>query len=501
MIDTTDTTDADTVEPAGPDATDATDVAATDALPRWRRIEPMHVLVVLVVLVALALVSGPLSDLDVYWHVLIGREILATHHVSGLGTSWSLNLTGTHWTTTQWLSEVILAKTQGWFGWRGVIVLRELLALLLAVLLARQLLRRAVPRVAAPILAVTLIIVASTVQERPALATLLFAVWLGGVATDLLLDGRRPSLWLTFGLVVLWANLHGGWVIAPFALGAVALACGVDGRAAWPKARTALLVAAVTVVAGCATPIGLAGLAAPFRFAGAAKIISEWQPTPVLSSYCIPIAGLVGTLVVVWARGRVRPPLAELVYTAVVVAFAFQALRNVSPAALLLAPLAAERVMRSYHPRRARVHRREAVVLWAVAGALCVVGAVIVTTTLATINPLRNTRPLAIARTLAATPGEKRVLNAYNSSGVLAQFGGPGVRLAVDGRADRYGNAFLTRYTDAFDLEGDWQGVLRQVDPDYAVLKSSEPLTAELRREGWTLVQTDGQYVLLTDVR
>src|SRR4051794_14044346 len=71
--------------------------------------QPMQVVMLLVTAVSLVLIAGPASDVDVWWHVRLGDEILHRHSVFGVGTDWSFAPVHAHWTSSEWLSEVVLA--------------------------------------------------------------------------------------------------------------------------------------------------------------------------------------------------------------------------------------------------------------------------------------------------------------------------------------------------------------------------------------------------------
>ena len=58
-----------------------------------------------------------------------------------------------------------------------------------------------------------------------------------------------------------------------------------------------------------------------------------------------------------------------------------------------------------------------------------------------------------------------RVLDDYNTGGLMLAFGGPHVRVAVDGRADYYGGRYLKRYMDLMNATGDWRRLLTSSTP------------------------------------
>ena len=56
--------------------------------PASPRVRPAHVASAIVFAGAVWIAATPINDLDSYWHVQIGQEILARHTFVGLGQQW-----------------------------------------------------------------------------------------------------------------------------------------------------------------------------------------------------------------------------------------------------------------------------------------------------------------------------------------------------------------------------------------------------------------------------
>ena len=131
---------------------------------------------------AFAITIGPITDIDTYWHVLIGQEILDTQTVNNLGNSWSTF--DASWRTTQWLFEVLMAGVHAAAGWAGIIWLRTVLVLAFLTAYALMLLKRATPAAVLIVFTLSLIPVSYLFQERPLLASFIALIWLSAVAFD-----------------------------------------------------------------------------------------------------------------------------------------------------------------------------------------------------------------------------------------------------------------------------------------------------------------------------
>jgi hypothetical protein len=446
---------------------------------------------------AFALTIGPITDIDTYWHVLIGQEILDTQTVTNLGNSWSTF--DASWRTTQWLFEVLMAGVQATAGWAGIIWLRTALVLVFLTAYALMLLKRATPAAVLVVFPLSLIPVSYFFQERPLLASLIALIWLSAVAFDLLVAGHAPRWFVIAPLVIVWANLHGMWVLAPALFAVLAIGFVLDrSQDKRSLAFTAAKLSALSLIAGCITPLGLSSLVIAFQFKAATANIAEWQPATVWSTTTMGFLAIIALTLATWIRRREPVPWSQLVFVLALFAFGASAFRNILPATILLAPLAAS-TLSTLHPLRSRPVSPEK------KKSLVVVGVGLISVTLvsglwltAQVDPLGKAKPLTIATKLSSINGPKRVLNTYNSSGVLAAFGGKDIKLAIDGRADRNGGPYIDRYIKAEKLEGDWQELLRQVQPNFAVLGKDTALTYELTNyQKWKILLTEQDYVLL----
>jgi hypothetical protein len=454
---------------------------------------------------AVWIAATPINDLDSYWHVEIGREIATRHAVNGLGLAW-LGVPTAPWRTSQWLSETGMYVAVDRLGWIALPALRLLTAAALFAVLAMTLVRRRQP--IAGFLVVLGVVVGLEVllQDRPATVSLVFVALLGAACERLWTTGRRPAPVAVAAACLLWAQLHGLWVLAPAAFALVAVGALLDRRRAAPGQLRGALICTAASMAGIVNPQGPVSFLLPLRFRDAAGIrINEWAPTTFSMSLTISWGILVLFLILAWVRSPVRVPTTELVWSLLWTIFALTALRNVGPVILLTAPVVLRAMERSFGPRldrfSAQPSARTARVLAISLVAILVGGAAASAAALVQINPLHETPALAIARRLAADPGPIRVWNAYNASGTLIAFadGRDGhVRLVVDGRSDLWGAPYIDRVTSVQNLGTGWRTEFDRFRPDAAVLPTDAPLTTYLQEvRHWRFAFQDGPYALL----
>jgi hypothetical protein len=440
----------------------------------------------------------PLWDVDVYWHLLIGRELLERGTVTGLGNAWAL-AGDRDWATTQWLSEVVLVAFHALAGWSGILALRQLLVAGLLLAIAVAILPARPARVAAPVYAVaTLPLWSVFAQERPQTISLLFVTLLGAWLSQALSGRRLPNPWLVIGATILWANIHGSWVLAPAVFLLVAVAWWSDRPRSPSVIRKPLLLAGVTLLAGCVTPLGPRGLVVAVLFRERAAFVVEWAHADFVTGPGLALLALLGILGLAWARSSEQVPRGEVLVAFAVLTFAVLANRNLAPAVLLIAPLVAARGSVTW-PERYEASPRESRLLSRISAAIVACGLAASLGIIGVADPLARAEALTIAGALGERRGETRVLNAYDISGVIAYFGGAGTQLTIDGRADRYPREYTEAYHRALALQPGWEEFLEDADPDVAVLPTDSPLVGELvEHRDWQILVRDGEYVLIS---
>jgi hypothetical protein len=442
----------------------------------------------------------PIFDIDLYWHIPVGNEIIATHSVRHAGAAFAYTLPGHSWVTTQWLSEVALATVYNLGGFTAIAVLRLILCLALMGALGWQLLRGHGTIWAPLFFAVAAYISAAYFQERPQLFSLFFVVWLAGVMRAELVDGRQARWWSVVSISWVWANVHGLWIMVPACYALLAIGRLLEARRrerSWTTMLHPAGVALAAILVAALTPAGPRLLLSPISFASATKQIQEWQPTNFHNGVAVGFALLVLVAVVAWVRGGSRVSSSEMVYVGGLTAFAMFSMRDVPPAAILLAPVVLHRVESSF-PRLDRIDSvRERRLVAGVATMFLLLGAAGIVAKSFNTPTIPPTVPRTLAERIADDPGPHRVLDDYNASGAVIFWSGPLEKVAIDGRADRYGKSFIARYSQMMLTMGDWQHELASFDPDYALLDKRAPLARALTAQGWAVVGYEDKWVLL----
>lgn len=433
-------------------------------------------------------VGLPSGDPDTYWHLASGQWML--EHRAILRTDiFSSTVAGQPYGVGEWLGEVALALIFDLGSWAALAIFRALLLALAAFFLARLSRRGGAPFVAALLVVVWALVVSKpTWADRPAIFTLV----LFPVVLDLLYaaraGSRRSLLWLP-PLVLVWANLHGGYALGLAVVLAFALEALIRRRPLAPPLVATFVAAAILSFIDPET-FGIAGAAAhvfaPPRF------ISEELPPDVLQPAGFVFAAFVlATLGVALLEGGeildaiLLVPLLWLALSAQrqLPFFVFAATPFVAAgAARLYARLAGARLARPLPPAA-----RATLALALCAGAaVSAIGA-----PAAPDERAYPTGALAALRT-----GSGTLLNEYDWGGYLI-YRVPERKVFVDGRLFPFYPAVLADYRHAVELRPDWQDVLARYEVREALLMPAKPLAVALREDGWIVRAEGPTFVLL----
>ena len=392
-----------------------------------------------------------IPDGDPYWHIAAGEWIL-THGTVPKTDPFSHTFQGSSWTAHEWLSEVIYASAYRLGDWAGVRVLVGLAAMMTTFLLARELLKYLNPVPALAFLMVALANLGVAADARPQfLAFPILVAWVGE-----LLDARHESRapgWKLLPLMVLWANLHGSFILGlalfwPFGLEAL-----IDNWRNWRRViRDWALVVIATLLAALINPTGVWGLLFPLQLMSmpALAFISEWSSSTFETLRPFEIT-LLAALFFCLFRG-VRVPLIRLVLLLGFLHMALQHRRFGTVLVLTGVLLLAEPIAATLKSRTAAAPSGSPS-LWMKASAFAAVFVVLFAT-------LRLQIPIVITddgqtpiTALANVPDSvirQPVFNDYEFGGYLIF---KGIRPFVDGRADMYGDEFMRQYVGLQELD------------------------------------------------
>lgn len=172
---------------------------------------------------AISYLSTPLWDSDFWWHISNGRYIVASGALpekdpfcftSSLEENKNQFPEWENFILKQyWLSQIIFYFIYDYSGTAGIIILRSFLLILLLIIVFWRLQRWSVSFPIAFLFTFPVFIASlKTTGERPVLFTILFTALIFFLLEDYR-EKKKKRILLLIPLMLLWCNLHGGFII------------------------------------------------------------------------------------------------------------------------------------------------------------------------------------------------------------------------------------------------------------------------------------------------
>lgn len=438
--------------------------------------------------------SALLADPSTGVHIRSGQWILA-HRAIPRRDLFSFTLPGKTWCDWEWLSDVIFAWAYRLHGLSGVAALSLGLLCLTSVVICRTARTHAGAIVAAA--TCTLVMAATTIHwlARPHLFTWLLLAVLCWFLEKLSLEERRRRLWVLPCLMVLWVNLHPGFVAGFLVLGAWFVGSWLGWRFRGTKedcakgrgaAKWGLLALAACTAATLVNPylLHLHEHVALYLFSPSTVTahVEEWLSPDfrnarlVWFEILLPLAGAAG----VW-HGLKR----RFYWCLVIFGFMHLALisvRNVPLFAIVCAaPLAAalEEALAEFD--YGRMVQEAGRVLegmkrrWVTVGVWALGFAMLGVVSLSPVK-LGNLIPAEAIQRLPAG----RLFTTDQWADYLI-YSKPGRKVFFDGRNDFYGPAFVRAYLRVMKGEAGWEAILDKYRVSVAMVPRDSSISAALR--------------------
>ncbi|MES2119131.1 MAG: hypothetical protein V4513_00965, partial [Pseudomonadota bacterium] len=371
------------------------------------------------------------NDGDVSWHIATGQWILdhrAIPHADPFSFTWA----GKPWVPIEWLAEVFYAGAYRLAGYGGVaaLVTAALMAIHgLVYFTASRFIRLAL----VPVVLMDFALVPMTLARPHVLAWPLIALWTWLMLRARDRDGAPPLVAAL--LMIVWANLHGSFVMGLAIAGAFGLEALVASADKGRVIRQWGLFGAACAAAVFVNANGLAGVIHPFKIASLAMLplIDEWKPsTPAVTPFFFAVLAL--TLVLIaWKRPKLHP--VRWVLLAALLVLALLQVRHQA----VLAIVAAMILPQGFARDQKRMVRKGLAQLAAAAAAVLV----LIRAAMPLSPPQNEANPW---RLIAMVPAELRsqpLLNGYSMGGPLIL---SGIRPYIDGRGDMYGDELVVDY-------------------------------------------------------
>jgi hypothetical protein len=467
-----------------------------------------------------------LGDAGTGWHIRNGELMLHAHAISRLDP-FSSTMSGKPWFAWEWLYDLVIAGIHGWSGLNGVTFFTSVIVAATFALGFRIVLARDANLILAVIL-LALAVGASSIHlfARPhVLSWLLAVIWFQILNSWDASPGGWRKLWSLPPLMILWVNLHGGFLtgfvlLAIYLAGsavAYAVARGIGNRPIAQKLRRLAAITGLSMLATLVNPYGYNLHLHVYQYLSDRFLMNHIQEfaSPDFhgaAERCFAILVLVA--VAALAVSRRKPSHSQLLVVIFAAASGLYASRNIPISSLLLTLVTAPVMSQSMadaeaDPEIANWLRRQFLRWNSFSARMCNMEASLsshlwpVAALLLGVWLCGHGGKLGSTQVLSAHFPEKRFpINAVDvpsQAGVHEAifcpdyWGGyliyrlyPETQVVVDDRHDLYGSAFFKQYLNTVRGEPGWQDLLNQQNVRIALLPASSTLANLLRlAPGW----------------
>jgi hypothetical protein len=471
-----------------------------------------------------------LGDAGIGWHMRTGQLILATHHIPRLDP-FSSTMAGRPWFAWEWLYDVIVGKLDSVMGLNGVVWFN---AIVIAAVFAgtfHWIARRGTNL----LLAVVLVLLAISASMIHFLARPHVVSWLFTLAWFMTLDTferdslsvpatrRTRGLWALPILMVIWVNMHGGFIVGFVLLAAYWVsACWTGWRtkqariedtlvrmAARRRARELFSIGVLCAVASLINPYGWGLHRHVFAYLSNRFLMNHiqefqspdfhgWAPRCFLALILITVAALA-------LRAR-KLRASELLVVLFSIYSGLYSARNLPVASVLLGviagPLLCAGFSAGFLGRMSRMQSRLRGHLWpviavAVAFVVAAHGGHVGSAQLmdAHFDPQRM--PIAAVDYIEQHDLPGPVLSTDFWGGYLIYRLYPREQVVLDDRHDLYRDAFFKSYLKMYRGANDWKEFLRQHESGCLLFPRASAITNLLFENGsWKPLYEDNVAVV-----
>jgi hypothetical protein len=469
-----------------------------------------------VFLISLASLSGELlRDGDSFWHIKAGSVMLEQQSLIKEDI-FSHTAAGAPWTAHEWLSEIIMAGVYKLTGLEGLLCFFLSIVALTFWILYKTTEKYANQIVTLACVSLALAFSPMHMSARPHLFSWLFMV----LTLAILLNGRKWLYCLPI-IIVIWANLHGGFILGLVLQAIFILGSSIDSllvsknsfRHSLQEQKTAITVFLVSVVVVGLNPFGYQLLLFPFQVSQGvfSELINEWR-APDLQSMWYFRFYLIALLVLV----SLRKSAATWTERLLIVFFLNAALthiRHISIMLIALTPFIARMVNNIWpwqNKSSAKDERKELLLsskTGPAAMALIVLTLLTISSTspgsLSFLTPEQMIKVDSVQLTqlidfIEKDSPEGKLFNEYSLGGYLLYALTSPPRVFIDGRADMYGEKILTDYGKILSSDDEREKLLDQYEISWIIFEKESDLIKKLVLSGeWQTTYTNDYYAVI----
>jgi hypothetical protein len=457
--------------------------------------------------------KGLLADCDTGYHIRAGEYMLTTLSVPKHDI-FSFTTPPIPWTAHEWLSEVIMALIHKGSGLTGIVIFFSFVIAATYYLLFR-LLRTYNGNILVAAAIATLVIASSQIHwlARPHVFSLLLTVVWYGLLDRYQRTGNKRDLYFLPLVVLLWVNLHGGFIIA-FVLIVIYLSgnffkfvtsAGEEKKEFRRKTWSLAMITSFCLLASLVNPIGYHILLFPFTLASnkfimdnVSEFISPNFHDPMVFTYLLLL------MIAVFALSGKGLNVVELMLIILFTYMALYSARYIPLFGIICAPILTTRadgLLKGSRGRLAEFFKRRSERIVAVdsaaGGYLWPAIAVVVVVVSASSGKIaysfeETVKPVAAVEFLKREHLRGNMFNNDEFGDYIIYAAWPEYRVFFDGRSDMYGVERMKDYFKVSRVESGWQDVLKKYRMNWIIYNADSPLCRFLLADKeWRLIYAD----------
>ncbi len=454
-----------------------------------------------------------LDDGDTGWHIRTGEYILRTFSIPKADI-FSFITPPPSWIAHEWLSEVIMASIHSLFGLTGIVIFFSLVFASIFYFTFRMM-RARKGNILLDLLAVLLVTGSSAIHclARPHIFSLGFFLAFYAILNAFHYKNVN-RLYLLPPLMLLWVNMHGGFIIGFVLVGLYSLSNlvtsygspGIEKMTHVRKAKVLALAGTGCLIASLINPNGYHILAFPFTLISTKVFVNNIQEYLSPDFHNINVMAfklLIYSAIAVFAVSRRKLDFLELILVLLFLHMSLTSVRHIPLFGIIVGPILAAHaaaLLDQADGRLALFINKKAAGIEAIDAGnngpvlpVVAITAVIVSGLLGGLqyNFDDRTKPVAAVDFLGR---ENIGGNMFNDMqfGDYTIYARPTYKVFIDGRLDMYGTGQFEDYLKVFTISPGWEETLQKYNINWVFIGANSPLSRMLSgKKVWRLIYTD----------
>ncbi len=506
------------------------------ASPWFRWLAPSFADLLFIGVLALLTANGfstkLLGDAGIGWHIRNGERIVQSHSIPNTD-SFSATRSGQKWYAWEWLYDAGIAEVHAQSGLNGVVFFTAFVIALTFTLALKVAVKNG-SSLPIAILLLALSISSSTIHflARPHVLSWLFGVIWFAVLNESADEKHRPRIyWLPISMVI-WVNLHGGFLVGLVIVSIYWVEAFVDrskNRDAADRWKLLTKITALSFLATLANPRGIFLYVHIVRYLSDGFLMSHIQEFQSpnfhgLAQKCFAVLLLVAMAALAVNDQKIRTAHWMLILFAVY--SGLYSSRNLPVSSLLLvliiAPIISSEVADAGQRSQMIPSLRKILVrfdgyastvtamesrfrghLWPIVGSIiglviCLNGGALGHRQILNAHFSEKRFPVQAVDSMSTMESREPIFAPDYWGGYLIYRLYPERKAFVDDRHDFYGPDFFKQYLTTVHVEPGWDDLLTQLQAHWVLVPDGSPLANILKEDKrWTIVHEDETAVLL----